>query len=215
MPIIISIGGSIIVPDEIDVPFLKKLKTFFQKQKNNFILIIGGGKTARKYQHAAQKLNLDKTAQDWIGIASTTLNAELLHYLFPNSKILENPFQKTKAKILIAHGWKPGRSTDYVAVALAKTYNAKLVINLTNQDYVFDKDPRKFKDAKILKQISWKQMKKIVGNKWRPGLNMPFDPIASKLASKLKIRVAIANGRNLKNLKKIIDNKPFKGTLIS
>ncbi|MDD4333294.1 MAG: UMP kinase, partial [Patescibacteria group bacterium] len=49
---------------------------------------------------------------------------------------------------------------------------------------------------------------------WSPGLNMPFDPIASRKAQELNLQVIIA-GKNLKNLKNILEDKKFKGTVIS
>jgi uridylate kinase len=99
-------------------------------------------------------------------------------------------------------------------VRLAKAYGARTVINLSNIDFVYSKDPRKFKDAKKIESISWGNFRKIVGNKWDPGKNLPFDPTAAKLAQKLKLKVIIANGKNLKNLKNILNNNKFRGTII-
>lgn len=115
---------------------------------------------------------------------------------------------------MIAAGWRPGFSTDYDAVVLGKYFEAKQIVNLSNIDYVCDKDPRKFPDAKVIKDISWKEFRKIVGDKWDPGLSAPFDPIASKLADEAGIEVAILNGRKLKNLENYFDDKKFKGTVI-
>jgi uridylate kinase len=109
----------------------------------------------------------------------------------------------------------PGWSTDYDAVILARDHKAKVIINMSNIDYVFDKDPAKFKEAKPLKNITWDAMEELVGNKWTPGHNAPFDPIATKLAKSLKLTIAIANGKDMENIKKIIDGKEFKGTVIS
>ena len=108
------------------------------------------------------------------------------------------------SKVVIGVGWKPGWSSDYGAVLLAQDYNTGMVINLSNIDMVYDKDPKKFKDAKPIRTIRWKEMVGIVGKKWKPGLNMPFDPIASKLAMESNIKVIICNGHNLKNLNNIL-----------
>jgi len=53
-----------------------------------------------------------------------------------------------------------------------------------------------------------------VGNKWTPGMNVPFYPIASRLADKWNMEVVIAKGTDLKNLKKILEHKKFVGTVI-
>ena len=121
---------------------------------------------------------------------------------------------KKKKKIVVAAGWLPGCSTDKDAVLLAKNLGARSLINLTNIDHVYDKDPRKFKNAKPIKEIRWKNFRRIIGNKWKSGLNLPFDPVASRLAQKLELKVAILKGTNLENLKKYLKGKKFKGTII-
>lgn len=222
--IIVSLGGSLIVPEEIDVEFLKKFRELilkYTKQGKKFILITGGGKTCRKYQKAAAEIRpLEEEDLDWLGIHSTRLNAHLIRTIFrdvAHQRIVKNPTEKEEFKesLLIAAGWKPGCSTDYDSVLLAKTYNVKKLVNLTNIEYVYDKDPRKFKDAKPIKKISWADFRKIVGDEWDPGLNLPFDPIASKEAQKLGLEVAIMKGSDLKNFETYIEGKNFKGTTIS
>jgi uridylate kinase len=221
---VISLGGSLINPGEIDTGFLKNFKSLILseiKKGNKFILITGGGRPAREYITALTKIakpTLDE--MDWAGIYATRLNAQLVRLMFNNlshPSVVEDPNKKVafKEKVLVAGGWMPGRSTDDDAVRLAKIYKARHIINLSNIDYVYTKDPRKFKDAKIIKEIAWKEFRKIVGNKWDPGKNLPFDPTAAKLAENLKLKVIIANGKNLSNLKNILSDKKFKGTVIS
>jgi len=224
MTYIISLGGSLIVPKSgIDWKFLKKFRELIIKQiqsGNKFIIVAGGGSICREYQAAASKVVLlSDEDKDWLGIHSTRLNAHLLRTIFfdmAHPEIITNPNHKikTKSSLIIGAGWKPGWSTDYDAVLLAKNYKAKVVINLSNIDYAYDKDPNKYKDAKKIKKINWAEFRKIVGNKWIPGLNMPFDPIASKSAEKLKLQVIITNGKKLKNLENCLNNKVFKGTKI-
>ena len=128
-----------------------------------------------------------------------------------------NPHQKilTKKPILIGAAYKPGWSTDYDAVYLAKTYGAKSVANLSNIDYAYDKDPKKYKNAVPIKSINWKDFRKIVGNKWEPRMNKPFDPIASREAEKLGLEVVILNGKKLKNFERYLNGKRFVGTVIN
>lgn len=218
----ISLGGSLIVPSDIDVEFLKKFRKLILKfiKKKKFIIICGGGKTCRKYQKAAAKITkLTDEDLDWLGIHATRLNAHLLRtifrqYAFP--RIIKNPNEKIKLnrQLLIAAGHEPGSSTDYDAVILARNFKVKTLINLTNTNYVYDKDPNKFKGAKIIKRITWKSYRKISGDKWDPGLNVPFDPVAAKEAEKIKLKVMIMNGRNIKNLENFLNGRNFKGTVI-
>ncbi len=221
--IIISVGGSLIVPDKIDFKWLAKFRLLILKYSKNrkFIIICGGGRTARNYQNAAKEITcLTRDDLDWIGIHSTRLNAHLMRTIFrdeSHSKIIKNPNEKIdfNERILIAGGWRPGCSTDYDAVLLAKNFKIKKLVNLTNIDYVYDKDPNKFDDARPIEKTSWEDFRKIVGDEWNPGLNAPFDPIASKEAEKLKIEVAIINGKDLKNFEDYINGGKFVGTLIS
>jgi len=221
---IISLGGSLIVPDcGIDYLFLKKFKNLINaevKKGKKFYLIAGGGYTARKYIESANKITkIDDDDKDWLGIHSTRLNAHLIRTIFwdiAHPEIIKNPsfrLHSTK-KIIVAGGWKPGWSTDYVAAMIAQEYEVGTIINLSNIEYAYDKDPKKFKDAKKIEMSNWSDFRKIVGDKWTPGLNMPFDPIASKKAQQLNLRVIIADGKNLSNLKNILNNKKYKGTTI-
>jgi uridylate kinase len=218
----ISLGGSLIVPGEIDIEFLKKFKELILSlnKKKRFIIICGGGKTARNYQKAAKSVTkVTNDDLDWLGIHATRLNGHLMRTIFrdfSNSKMITNPLDEIEfnESILIAAGYKPGCSTDYDAVLLAKKFNVKTLINLSNTDYVYDKDPNKFKDAKIIKKINWKDYRKISGDKWDPGLNVPFDPVAAKEGEKIGLKVVIMNGKNIKNLDNFLNGKKFDGTII-
>ncbi len=219
---ILSLGGSLVCPEEIDVLFLKKFRKFILKwvQKGKkFIIFVGGGKIARKYQKVAKKFKAKNEELDWVGISATLFNAQLVKSIFGNfafPKVLNNPSKKvlTKKKIIIFGGWKPGSSTDFDCVLAAKNFGAKRVINLSNIDFVFDKDPKKFKDARPIEKISFDELFKIIGRKWTPGANLPFDPKAAKLAKKEKVKIIILNGRNFKNLEKVFLGKKFKGTVV-
>jgi len=220
---IISLGGSLIVPDEVDCGFLKKFRELILKkvrQGNKFVIICGGGGLNKKYNTAAKKIKKTTNDElDWIGIYTTIYNAQFIKVLFGNSaygEIATNPHKRfeTKKPIIIGAGYRPGWSTDYDAVFLAKAYGAKSVVNLSNIDYVYDKDPNKCKNAKPIKNISWKDFRKIVGNKWKPRMSKPFDPIASREAEKIGLKVVILNGRKLNNLENYLEENKFMGTVI-
>lgn len=220
--LVISLGGSLIVPDQINVAFLREFKSVIDDYSHQykFILIAGGGRTARNYiQAASQVTQLTKDDLDWIGIHSTRLNAQLLRDIFrkkANRIVVKNPERVLpfKEDILVAAGWRPGNSTDLVAVKLAEKFKIDTVINLSNIDYVYTADPRKDPKAKPMTNMSWVDFRKLVGNKWDPGLSAPFDPVASKLAHKLNLRVVIMNGNPLANLRHFLANKAFVGTVI-
>lgn len=222
---ILSVGGSLVVPKTgIDTTFLqdfKKLIVKHAKLGKRFVIVVGGGTTARNYQDAARKvgkLTLDDI--DWLGIHATRMNGHLMRTVLRDVahpimvKDPTRPIKKWTEPVLIAAGWKPGWSTDYVATRLAKKVKAMSVANLSNIDYVYTKDPNKFRDAKQIEQISWKDFRKMVGDVWDPGMSVPFDPIASKLAEQCNMHVAIVNGTNIKNLDRLLSGKAFEGTKI-
>jgi len=222
--IIISLGGSLIIPEEIDVDFLKSFRDLIishVEQGKKFIIITGGGKICRKYQDSAKKIKEMNSAElDWLGIYATRFNAEFLKILFgdlvENEIILDPTLPVSLNKsIVVGGGWKPGWSTDYDAVLLGKQLGAKKVINLSNIDYAYDKDPKKYPDAKKIEKISWADYRALIPKEWNPGLNSPFDPIASEMAEKEGIQVMIMNGKPIDNLAKCLNGEFFNGTIIS
>ena len=219
--IIISLGGSLVAPDDIDIGFLKNFQHSLNNylSSNRFFILVGGGRPARNYQKALLEFGAKSADRDWIGIDITRLNAKILKQVFLGNaypKIITDPTKiiKTNKSVVVGAGYKPGWSTDYVSVLIAKLYGAKTIINLTNVDYVYDKNPKDFPDAKPFKEIDWKSFQRIVGDEWNPGLSMPFDPRATKLASSLKLKVIMINGANLERLEDFLNNKPFIGTII-
>ncbi|MEI7709236.1 MAG: UMP kinase [bacterium] len=221
--IVLSLGGSLIVPDGIDVEFLKKFRDLIisqTKKGKKFVVISGGGKVCRRYQEAAKALTqVSNDDLDWIGIASTRLNSELLRVVFGESafeKIVMDPnmVPQTDKPVILGGGWKPGNSSDLAATQAALSIGAKKLINLSNIDYLYDKDPNKYTDAKKIEQISWSGLIEILPKSWEPGANVPFDPIAAKEAEVALLEVAILNGKNISNLEKYLNGEDFAGTQI-
>lgn len=222
---IISVGGSIIIPKSgFDIPFLKKFRKVILdevRRGKKFILVVGGGATCRLYQQALGEVTkTTNTELDWLGIYTTIYNAQFVRLMFgdlAHKEVLTNPRKKiqTNKKIIVAGGEKPGQSSDGAAVQYAKTYKAKELINLSNIEYVYDKDPSKFPDAQKIEKIGWNRFRKeIVGMKWIPGKNVPFDPTASREAQKLGLQVDILKGTDLNEVKKVLRGKKFKGTVV-
>jgi len=217
---IISLGGSVINPGEIDTVFLDRFRELisnFIKKNYKFAIYCGGGALARDLQKKAKDSTQEEL--DWVGIKATKINAQYVRDVFGENaekEIIEDPTKKFdfKKDIIIAAGWKPGWSTDYDAVLLAENIGADTVLNVTNVDYVYDKNPKEHSNAKPIEKISWKEFRKLTGDKWKPGLNIPFDPIAAKEAEKLGLKVIVI-GNDLENLENCLDGKKFKGTVIT
>ncbi len=224
--IVMSVGGSLIVPDQIDTTFLTVLKNLVEHQiashGRRFIIIAGGGKTARRYQEAAGKVSdLDPEDIDWIGLHATRLNGHLLRTIFRDSahpEMITNPDDildvPKSADLVIAAGYRPGSSTDFRAVQIAKNVKAHRLINLSNIDYVYTADPRTDASATRIEDITWHDFLKLIPSEWSPGLSSPFDPVAAREAEARNIEVAIINGEKPDEIEHYINNEAFVGTKI-
>jgi uridylate kinase len=226
MVTVISLGGSIVAPEKVDTEFLKNfvslIRSFIEKDNNNrFIFVVGGGGPARLYQNAYREINseIKNDEADWVGIMATRLNAQLIKAVMSDyciQDVVTNPMEVSPltGHVLVAAGWKPGFSTDYDAVLLAERFGAAMVINLSNIEKVYTADPRTDSNAKPIDKITWADFRAMVGDEWVPGKNVPFDPIASRHAEKIGLKVICAAGKNTDNLKKILNGEEFIGTTI-
>lgn len=225
-PIVISLGGSLVVPNGgIDTEYISKFNIFIRSkiaEGIRFFIVVGGGSTARHYIDAARKVagKIDDWDLDYLGIHTTELNAHFIRTIFrdiAHPRIIlnyEKKIEKLVEPLVIAAGWKPGSSTDYDAMLLVRDYGAKSLINMSNIEWVYNKDPKKHTDAIFIEKMSWDEYEKMTDAKWSPGANVPFDPMATKLAKELKCTVFII-GKNLENLDKLLKGEKFKGTVIS
>lgn len=213
MKYVISLGGSIINPGRIDIQLLKELQKIVKKTKHELVIVCGGGTIARDYIKAGHRLGSLSVRLDEIGMQATDLNAELVAAILGvrRSKTLEQASQERK--LTVTSGLFPGVTTDFDAVVIAGLIGADGVINVSNVDGVYDKDPRKYKDAKLMKKLTYTKLIELA-SKYEIGLgtNFIFDLAASKLASRTGVKLMFIQGLN--NLKAIFSGKPFKGSLV-
>lgn len=223
--IVMSVGGSLIVPDQIDTAFLTRFKNLIEVQiahGQRFVIIAGGGRTARRYQDAAATVTeLDPEDLDWMGIHATRLNGHLLRTVFRDVAypvMITNPDEiidvPSEVPLVIAAGYRPGASTDLRAVQIAMHRNAKKLVNLSNIDYVYTKDPRTNPDAEKIEEISWTDFRTLIPPEWNPGLSSPFDPVAARTAQAADMEVSIINGNTIEALEHYLNGAPFIGTRI-
>lgn len=219
--IVLSIGGSVILSENADTSFFKKLVKLLKKlsKKYKLYLVIGGGKTSRTYIKLGRALNLKEKKLDELGIEITRINAKLLTYLIETSN-KNIPFTTDEAKkinkpIVIMGGTTPGHSTDMVGAELAEKTQADRLIMATNVDGIYDKDPNKYKDAKQLKEVTIKDLIEKYGTKWKAaGSNLVIDGPALKIIDRAKTPTFVVNGKRLDQLEKAITNQSFNGTTI-
>jgi uridylate kinase len=223
---VISLGGSIVAPDGVDEGYLRELLSLLNRllsedDERRFIFVVGGGGPARSWQRAYRNVarHFSNDEADWIGVMATRLNAQLVRALMADwcsEEVVIDPSRADSftGRVLVAAGWKPGFSSDYDAVILAERFNAPVVINLSNIEQVYTADPRSDPGAKPIEAIGWADFIRMVGDEWTPGKNVPFDPVASRHAAGIGLKVLCAAGKNLANLEKILRGEDFLGTTI-
>jgi uridylate kinase len=156
---------------------------------------------------------------DQLGIVFIYFNVEFICLLFKDvayTEVVKNPTVKIKTAkpVIVAGGWKPGCSTDKDAVLFAQNFKTREIYNLSNVEYIYTADPQVDPTAQKLEQVTWEELQKIVGTTWKPGLSAPFDPMATKLAKKLKLIVRFVKGSDLEAVKNVLNGKKWQGTSI-
>lgn len=222
--VVLSLGGSLIIPDNIDIKFLRKFKKVILRniKKYKFIIICGGGSIARTYISALREEGLNKKLQSFSGISATRMNARFMNYFFNKNPEYGIPHTtETLEKYLKKHGivfcgaleYKSKQTSDSTSASLARIFKS-VFINLTNVPGLYNKNPKEYKNAEFIPGISWKNFHKMANkSKYRPGQHFVLDQTASEIIMKNKIKTYIL-GKDLKQLENVLKGKKFKGTLI-
>ena len=218
--VVVSIGGSRIVPDEVDHEFLQRLREVLNELKGyKFVICTGGGHTARDYIKALAKDNAKRGKQDKIGIEVTRLNAKLVMSFLKkcNSRVpkslTEIKSMLKKNDVVVCGGLKPGRTSDGTTAEIAKHLGSDIMINVTNVKGLYTKDPKKYKSAKFIPKIMHKAFKKMMDAVVeKPGMHFVLDSYAEKITRRNNIQVLIID--KLKEMKNYLQGKKYKGTLI-
>ena len=222
--VVISLGGSQIIPDDVNYKYLEKFKEIVLRNIKNYkiVVVCGGGSLARKYIRAVSNSGGNVYLQSLSGINATRANARFLSYFFgfdldwgvpDRLRTVKKYLNKRNLVICGGLEYKPNQTSDSTAASLASKFGADF-INLTNVKGLFDKDPRKFKNAKFVSSISWTSFDKIVSKiKFKPGEHFVLDQTASKIILKNKIKTYIM--KDLSQLEKFFNGKDFVGTKIA
>ncbi len=218
--VVISLGGSIVCGHRIDVDYIESFRRFLREKSKNMkiFVVVGGGRTAREYIEAGSRLGLDEFTLDRIGIAASRLNASLFlgDYSYPKvaEGIEEVVFASGSYNVVLMGGTEPGHTTDGVALLLAEKIKENMVINMTSVGGIYDKDPRKNEDAKIIKRMSYEDAERMFfERRMGAGLNLPFDLISLKIAERSGIKICII-GKKIEELERVITDGQCPGTVI-
>ena len=224
MIIIFSLGGSVVAPREKpDEAFIKSFASLIAElsKKNKIGLVVGGGKPARHAIEICRLAGKNQADCDYAGIDASRENAKaVVRIINPKQKTIPENIRDAreifkKNGIVVMGGTEPGHSTDAVAAILAEYCDADLVLNLTNVDGIYDKDPKLHKDAKLLDSISLDELHRIVVNiPQDAGRYDLMDMVAVKILERSGIKCINLNGRNIDNMRAAIAGKKFVGTVV-
>ncbi|HRZ85146.1 MAG TPA: UMP kinase [Candidatus Paceibacterota bacterium] len=222
--IVMSLGGSLIVPDEVNLKIINEFKRVVDKHKKNykFVVVCGGGSIARKYIHALRKSGKSEFLQSLAGIAVTRVNARFLTYFFgrdanegiPQDMLqVKNLLKKNDIVFCGALRYSPDQTSDSTSAKLANFFNCDFV-NLTLVSGLYTKNPLENKDAKFVPFISWKDFKKMIDKiDFKPGQHFVLDQTAAEIILKNNIKTYIL-GSDMRNLDNFLSGKKFIGTVI-
>ncbi len=220
---VLSLGGSQIIPDDVNLKYLNEFKKVVLKNKKNykFIVVCGGGSLARKYIFALKLSGKNENFQSFAGISATRTNARFMNYFFgidpeqgiPHTmKSVKEYIKKREIIFCGALEYKPNQTSDSTAAEIARVFNAEFV-NLTNVKGLHDKNPKEHKDAKFFPKITWKDFNEMA-NKiiFKPGQHFVLDQTAAKMILKNKTPTYIIESP--KELDNLLNGKKFVGTRI-
>jgi uridylate kinase len=223
--VVVSLGGSVIVPDDQDDVFLKRFSEMIEGlcERYQIYLVCGGGKIARYYISVGRSLGRSEFQLDELGIMATRLNASLVAQALGDrsagkvpTEIMEAHRLERKGKVVVMGGTVPGHTTDAVSAMLAKEVRAVRIINGTSVDAAFTADPRKNPHAERLSKISHQQLFELVNvGLHGAGPSNVFDRLGAQIARDNGIDIYIVNGRNLDEMRAAIEGRPIKGTVVS
>jgi len=220
--VVLSVGGSMINPGEIDLAYVKKFAELLKEKngKMRIAVVVGGGKNARIYAQAVRDLGGNEFYADSAGVLSTRQNAMLLIAALGDYSYHQviTDFERVPEteKILVMGGTIPGITTDGDSALLAELLKADRLVNLSNVDGIYDKDPRKHKDAKKYELLSHNELLSIAAqqDERKAGQNFIFDIYACKIIARSNIESHFVNGKDLDAVEKAIEGKKHNGTVI-
>jgi uridylate kinase len=222
-------GGSILAPPEPDPAFLAEAarRLAAWSRERPLFVVVGGGSPARTHIAAARACGVAEEMLDRIGIQATRLNAQTLACILRREGAdvnLEIPHSAAQAirfaqqhAIVVMGGTVPGHSTDYVAAELAVEGRCARLVNATNVAGVFDKDPKRHADARLLERLSFQDLLDTIPERAWTSAGAPgvLDGPATVLVARSGVETCVVDGRDLANLGQAVAGRPFKGTRVT
>lgn len=227
--IVLKVGGSILYDHLLNVNFdlLKRVKSWYWDIKPNYdsiVLVTGGGGLSRSMEEKISSSIGGQENLHSIAMSLTQTNATMLAAYLEDPEIyvpkkLGDAYEyllSDSGKCMVSGGLKIGWSTDMDAAVFADIVESGRVHKVSNVDYIYDKDPKEFFDARPIKDISWeeyfKMFKILPGQQHKANSHIPVDVQCSQFCSRKNISFHITGGSLLsdyENLKDILNEGTF------
>jgi uridylate kinase len=224
--IVIKFGGSVLYKENMSLNIdliqrIVKVINELHEKGHKVAIVVGGGKLARVIIQASDVLGHVTTFKDILAVESTRIHALLViaslkdkAYLLVPRSFEEIGKALSSGKIVVSGGLQPGQSTSAVSALLAEYWGADMLINLTNVDKVYDKDPNKFEDAKPIDKMTSEELTKIISRQEEePGKYDLFDIVGCEILNRSKIKLVFAAGSHPENILKAVKGEPV-GTIV-
>lgn len=226
MRAVLKIGGSLLYDDTGKVltdriaKYAVSVRALL-KEGHQLVIVVGGGRPARTFIGAARDLGATETQCDWFGIKLARHNAELLCVALGEAaypRVVESLDELETAmcsgRVVLMGGLTPGQSTNAVAALAAEVVRGAKLLNATDVDGVYDKDPDK-PGAKKLDTVDINQFKTILAATGaRAGEYKLFDPVAVRIVERSRIETVVFDGRDPENLLRLFKGKKIGTTVV-
>lgn len=224
-PVVLSLGGSVLLTGESDAEYLGDLAVLLTKAATRYpiAVTVGGGRTAREYIRLGRSLGLTEIELDELGIDVTRLNARLVASRLgppvagaPPATIAQAVERLHRDRLVVLGGTEPGHTTDAVASMVAARARAARLVNATRVDGLYDRDPKTDQTATRRDRVTWEEFRTIIaaGTDGSAGQEFVFDRLGAETLARARIPLAIVDGRDLPNLESALDGRPFHGTSV-
>lgn len=223
--VVVSVGGSILVPGDDDARYLRELAAALRdvSKRARLFVVTGGGSVARYYIEMGRALGIAERTLDEFGIAVTRLNARLLAAALggranrePATTYADAARLGKRQSIVIMAGTTPGHTTDRVSASLARVVRASRIVNATSVEGVYDADPKKHPGARLLKRIRFAELVALSGHGHSAaGPSVVFDPAAARIIAKEGMPLYVVHGRDIDALRAALLGESFHGTVVT
>lgn len=211
----------------INFDLFKRIKIWYYENKDQYskiVFVTGGGGLSRSMQERIAGNIGGEEHLHSIAMSLTQTNATILASFLEDDSIflpktLGNAYEylvSPEGKTMASGGLKVGWSTDMDAAIFADILDADRVHKISNIDYVYDKDPKEFFDAKVIKDMNWKEYFKLFdvveGEQHKPNHNMPLDVECVQYCARKGISYFVSGGNSLEEItsfKKILQTGTF------